>query len=416
MIGRGRAARTAARLLLGLACASTPPGVALAEDAALAERARAAMGADQGVYVEDERGEVLVSQAASRAVHPASVSKVATTLALLRDLGPAHRFATRFQASGPVRDGVLEGDLLVESEGDPYFVDENALLVALALREAGVRRVTGHLVVTGPLVFNWKTDGAPARLRRALEGGASPEAWAAVRAARGLAGAAPPAIGFGADTPAQGARARASGAPPRPLVVHRSLPLIPLVKALNGFSNNVFHAFAGRVGGVARVQEIARASVPEAMREEIVIENGAGAGATNRLSPRAAVAIHRALQDELAKHGLGLDDVLPVAGVDPGTLRERLAGPGERARVVGKTGTYGDYGASALSGAIRSRERGLVYFALLNRGVPVPEARPRQDAFVRALLASEPGPPWDHVRDETPAFTRAEVEVEDAAR
>jgi hypothetical protein len=49
---------------------------------------------------------------------------------------------------------------------------------------------------------------------------------------------------------------------------------------------------------------------------------------------------------------------------------------------------------------------------VLNRGVPVPDARPRQDAFVRALLAAEPGPTWEHVRDETPAFTRAEVEVE----
>jgi D-alanyl-D-alanine carboxypeptidase/D-alanyl-D-alanine-endopeptidase (penicillin-binding protein 4) len=234
-----------------------------------------------------------------------------------------------------------------------------------------------------------------------------------VRAARGEEAAAPPALRFGADT-ARGRLAQASGATPRLVATHLSEPLVPLVKALNGYSNNIFHSFAERAGGVAAVQEVARASVPADLRDEIVIENGAGAGATNRMSPRAAVAILRALHDELAKHGLALDDVLPVSGVDPGTLGGRLDDADERGRVVGKTGTYGDYGASALAGVIRTDAGRLVYFAVLNHGVPVPQARPRQDAFVRALLAAEPGPPWPHAHDGTPAFTRARVDRADA--
>jgi D-alanyl-D-alanine carboxypeptidase/D-alanyl-D-alanine-endopeptidase (penicillin-binding protein 4) len=390
--------------------ALVPAPAARAADVALSERARTLVGADQGVYVEDEGGAVLVSQAAERAVHPASVSKVATTLALLRRLGPEHRFATRFLAAGPVEDGVLEGDLVVDAEGDPFFVDENALLVLLALRDAGVRRVTGHLVVRGPLLFDWKADAAGPRLRAVLEGKAPSAAWEAVRTARGEDAPSPPALRFGGDAPPGARRAEPSDAPPRLLVTHLSEPLVPLVKALNGYSNNIFHPFAERAGGMDAVQALARESVPEAVRDEVLLENGAGAGATNRISPRAAVAILRALAGELAKHGLGLDDVLPVSGIDPGTLRERLDEPGERGRVVGKTGTYGDYGASALAGAIRSRTRGVVYFAVLNRGVPVPEARPRQDAFVRTLLAREPGPAWEHAADATPAFTRTRIE------
>ena len=61
--------------------------------------------------------------------------------------------------------------------------------------------------------------------------------------------------------------------------------------------------------------------------------------------------------------------------------------PEEAGRVVGKTGTFGDYGASALIGAIPTTDRGTVYFAILNHGVPVAEARRRQDRFLRALLA-----------------------------
>jgi D-alanyl-D-alanine carboxypeptidase/D-alanyl-D-alanine-endopeptidase (penicillin-binding protein 4) len=127
------------------------------------------------------------------------------------------------------------------------------------------------------------------------------------------------------------------------------------------------------------------------------------------MSPRATVAILRALETELAAHGRSLADVLPVAGIDEGTLRHRLAGAGEVGRVVAKTGTYGTYGACALAGALRTPRHGTVYFAVLNRQVPVDAARRRQDAFVRALLAELGGEPWPYRRDDAPAFTRAEV-------
>lgn len=398
---------TRARRFFVLAASLLAASPAPARDvsATLAEAARREVGEGQGVHVEAEDGTVLVSQAASRAVHPASVSKIPTTLALLRKLGPEHRFATRFLASGAAESGIAPGDLVVKGEGDPYFVDENALLVSLALREQGLRGFGGGLSAEGPLLFDWSADGACAGLRRVLSGKVPEAAWSEVQKARGLSGG-PPALSFGGGGAAPGAGR------PTLRVVHRSQPLLPLLKALNGFSNNIFHPFADRVGGVSVVQEIARASVPAEMRGEILLTNGAGAGATNRLSPRAAVALIRALEQELAQYGRSLADVLPVSGVDPGTLRHRLDGPGELGVVAGKTGTFGDHGASALAGAYRSKSHGLVYFAVLNRGVPVPTARGRQDAFVRTLLTAVPGEPWPYTPDDAPAFTRATVSPE----
>ena len=372
--------------------------------ATLAAAARERVGADQGVYVETSDGTVLVSQAADRAVHPASVSKVPTTLALLKTLGPTHQFDTRFAGSGPVVGGVLEGDLVVDASGDPYLVDENALLVLRALVEGGVREVRGGLVVRGPFLFDWESQGASERLRRVLAGGAPAPAWQAVRA--GAETTTPPALRFRGD-------GRAGGGPEVLLVTHRSQPLIPLVKALNGYSNNIFAPFARAAGGIGQVEAIARASVSSELRDEIVLGDGAGASPRNRLSPRATVALLRALDGELARYDHTLADVLPVAGVDEGTLRHRLDGPGERGVVTGKTGTYGDYGASALAGALRTRSHGTVYFAVLNHGVPVDSARGRQDAFVRALLAEVDAEPWPYVRDEAPAFTRAKLEPGD---
>ena len=147
------------------------------------------------------------------------------------------------------------------------------------------------------------------------------------------------------------------------------------------------------------------------MSSEITLGDGAGTDPRNRLSPRAAVKLLRALEKELAGSGHVLPDILPVAGVDDGTLRDRLNGPGEAGHVVGKTGTFGDYGASALIGAIPTTDRGTVYFAILNHGVPVPQARLRQDKFVRALLVRLHSVPWSYQRDIRPAVARAEVLV-----
>ena len=388
---------------LRLAAAGLCAAVAFAVPARadLAERARALVGAGQGVYVEDAHGKVLVAQAAELAVHPASVSKVPTSLALLRKLGPEHRFVTRFVSRGAVEGGTLRGDLGVEADGDPFFVDENALVVALELRALGVRSVAGTFALRGPLLFNWQEERAALRLRRALEGKVPAAAWQAVRTARRATGAAPALAFLPGKSPKDG--------PDHTLLTHRSEPLVPLLKALNGYSNNVFAWLAGAAGGIGAVEAGARASVPADWRDEITLGDGAGMNPRNRLSPRAAVALLRALEREASASGASLADLLPVAGVDPGTLLHRLAGPGERGRVVAKTGTYGDYGACALAGAIRTKSRGVVYFAILNHRVPIEDARRRQDAFVRALLGALDTEPWPYVRDEAPAFTRASV-------
>jgi D-alanyl-D-alanine carboxypeptidase/D-alanyl-D-alanine-endopeptidase (penicillin-binding protein 4) len=400
------------------------------ERSTLATDARSILGAGQGVYVEAVNGKVLLAQAAAQPVHPASVSKVPTTLALLRKLGPGHRFVTTFSTSGRVADGVLMGDLLVEGGGDPSLVDEDALLVADRLLELGIKRVAGDLRLRGTLTFDWQSDEDGARLRRALSGSISPGALATVRAfeLENQNGSAPSpdslkpqGIRFepAATQPVEAAATRpdpdiakpgATGPlEERPLVIHRSQPLLALAKSLNDYSNNIFKPLADEAGGAASVESVARSAVPAAMRNEITLGDGAGTDPMNRLSPRVAVNLLRALDKELQSSGHALFDILPVAGIDDGTLRHRLDGPEEVGRVVGKTGTYGDYGASALVGAISTTDQGTVYFAILNHGVPVPEARRRQDRFVRSLLAHLHSVPWNYQRDVRPAIARAEV-------
>lgn len=386
--------------------------------ASLADEARSILGVDQGVYVETTNGTPLLAQQAQKPVHPASVSKVPTTLALLRKLGPDYRFVTTFSAQGAVSEGTLHGNLLVESTGDPAFVDENALLVADRLREAGVTQVAGDLKLQGSMTFDWLPDEDGSRLRRALAGTVSPAALAAVRTfeLENSNGPAPDRLLPTGIRFLGGGRGGAQSTPVsslvRPLLIHRSQPLLPLAKSLNDYSNNIFKPLADAAGGAAAVEAVARNAVPPEMQSEITLGDGAGTDPSNRLSPRAAVKLLRALEAELKQSGHALTDILPVSGIDDGTLRRRLDGPDEMGRVVGKTGTYGDYGASALVGAIPTSDRGTLYFAILNHGVPVPEARKRQDRFVRALLQHLASVPWSYQRDVRPAIARAEITLQ----
>ena len=359
--------------------AAVPPLQALAGEA---------VGADQGVYAVAADGTLLASMNAHRAVHPASVTKIASTLALLARLGPDHRFETRVDAKHEIVDGTLEGDLILTAGGDPFFVFESAFFILAELRERGLRRVSGSLVVEGPLIFNWQPDPSGRRLERALAGHDGTGAWTAAQAARpqlaGLA-RAEARLAFGAGSTLGDAGER------RELIVYRSPKLVTMLKAFNGYSNNVFELLSAAIGGASEVGRFARERVGVELAAEITIDNAAGAGRTNRLSPRATVALIDALAAEASTHGLDLTDLLPVAGIDAGTLEDRYRKDDLRGALVGKTGTYGSLGASALAGIVRTRRYGDVRFAVLNKDLTVAVARARQDAFLDGLVAAAGG-------------------------
>src|SRR5262245_55781253 len=145
-------------------------GPAYAAPPAYQELAQRLVGADQGVFARAEDGTVLAEVEADRPVHPASVSKIPTTLALLRRLGPDHRFETRVLGTGPVHDGTLDGDLVIEASSDPFIISEHAFWMSAGLRDLGIRQVDGRLVVVGPFLFNWKRDPQGTALRAVLTG------------------------------------------------------------------------------------------------------------------------------------------------------------------------------------------------------------------------------------------------------
>jgi D-alanyl-D-alanine carboxypeptidase/D-alanyl-D-alanine-endopeptidase (penicillin-binding protein 4) len=267
------------------------------------------------------------------------------------------------------------------------------------LDSRGLREVKGDLRVEGPLIFNWKADAAGHRLKRALQGLDGGEAWVSMGEKSSRLKTV--ALRFAGGRPQSASR--------RILLANFSPPLLKIVKALNGYSNNVFHLLSDRIGGPPAVEAMMRRQLPPAFASEVTIANAAGGGEVNRLSPRAAVAILWRLRKQLRGFGKDLPDVLPVNGLDAGTLKRRLDEERYRASIVGKTGTFGSVGACALTGVLRTRKYGDVAFAVLNSWLPVPEARRRQDAFLRALIDATGAEPWAYVPDEKPISEEASV-------
>jgi D-alanyl-D-alanine carboxypeptidase/D-alanyl-D-alanine-endopeptidase (penicillin-binding protein 4) len=363
---------------------------------------------NQGFIVATPKGEILGEHNADRLFNPASVTKVATSLTVISRLGPDFRFRTALYTDGVFdpATGILHGSLFVIGSGDPAFFNENALMVVDKLNRSGIREVDGNLMVLGRFYFNF--SASPDASAKALRAALSPETWtAAVR------NAYPRFLAMRAAEERNSAPARASYAagattgPPslkvsgktivepgvntgslKLLAVHTSLPLVRVLKGLNDFSNNWMATIIGNlVGGPDAVTRFLKMEVGF-KEDEVSFATSSGLGA-NQISPRGTMIMLRKLIGYLETKGLGLEDILPVAGIDGGTLEKRFT-EAYRGSVVGKTGTLS--GVSALAGVAHTRLRGPLLFVIFNRGGSVNGFRAAQDETIKKLITLFGGP------------------------
>lgn len=88
-----------------------------------------------------------LSWRADEPMNPASLFKLVTTLAALELLGTTHTWQTPIWVVGPLREGVLSGDIVIQGRGDPTLVPERQWLLLQRLRQWGVREVRGDIVL-----------------------------------------------------------------------------------------------------------------------------------------------------------------------------------------------------------------------------------------------------------------------------
>jgi D-alanyl-D-alanine carboxypeptidase/D-alanyl-D-alanine-endopeptidase (penicillin-binding protein 4) len=90
---------------------------------------------------------VLVSHNPQQSMQPGSTMKLFTTLTALEQLGPVFRGRTEFRSSADVVNGVLQGDLILRGGADADFNEDVLGHMLQALRNQGIRRIKGDIIV-----------------------------------------------------------------------------------------------------------------------------------------------------------------------------------------------------------------------------------------------------------------------------
>lgn len=339
----------------------------------------------QGIWV--AAGEYPMAQYQGDIRRPAaSLTKIATTLAALSTWEPQHQFETLVGWQGQIENGVVTGNLVVEGGNDPLFVWEEAIALANTLQQMGIRQVTGDLIIAENFTMNFETSAGKSGLLLKQAFNSADWDYAAQVAYQNMAPDTPqPTLQIGGQVKSDpnSWTSQVSGW----LVRHHSMPLVGVLKAMNIYSNNAMaEQLANTLGGPAAVVQKAEA-VAGVVPGELSLINGSGLGEDNQMSPRAAVAMLQEIQTVLQTSAgtaspaqkFTLSDIFPIVGADGGTVRDRSL----PSNAVVKTGTLAV--VSALAGALPTKEKGIVWFSLLNYGAGLDDLRSRQDQVISAI-------------------------------
>ena len=342
-----------------------------------------------GVLVESLEGNVVVESNADAAFNPASNVKIATAYAIIKTFGPDFRFMTNVYTDGAIdrTTGTLNGNLYVSGK-DPIFGFPHAVSIANELNRLGIRSITGDLIVTDNFAMNYSGSSLQSAqtLFNALDSSkrtpAATSTWLSYLANSGQAGKV---LGIPGVTFTGTVYVQPIPSSLQLLFTHESAPVREILKATLCYSNNFLaERFGDMLGGpyaVARIVQLNAGIQPV----EFSIQTSSGLG-YNRVTPNAMMQLLRTLRNELARYKMTFADIMPVAGIDKGTLERRFDTDFAIGSVVGKTGTLGqtDSGVSSLSGEISTRN-GKYLFVIFNQRGSVSKFRNFQNYFVSLI-------------------------------
>jgi serine-type D-Ala-D-Ala carboxypeptidase/endopeptidase (penicillin-binding protein 4) len=337
-------------------------------------RAKSTQSNAQGVWIQGEQA-LLAEHQGSIPLSAASLTKAATSLAALQTLGANYRYQTKVGVTGPVQNGVLKGDLIIQGGQDPFFVWEDAIALGNILTQQGIRQIDGNLVIQGPFYMNFETK--PAVVGATLKQGINATQWPqeALGQFQTLPATTPkPQVAIKGDI------ISSNNVPTNIqwIVQHQSLPLASLLKKMNRYSNNpMADMIANSVGGPDAVAKGAIAATGVGPTE-VHFVSGSGLGVENRMSPRAVCGIFRAIERLVQAQGMTIADIFTVMGQDESVLDQR---PLPKQAVL-KSGTLDT--VSALAGALPTQQ-GVVWFVLMNNDGDVESFRKLQETFLGSV-------------------------------
>ena len=370
--------------------------------------------ANWGVLIVNPRtGDTLYSKNAGKLFMPASNMKIITSAAALTLLGPDYTYKTTFLADGPVRDSLLDGNLLVIGRGDPTISDNmrgvaTTVMDTLAdsVRAHGIREVTGSLARVGDAFpdsihgYGWEWDDlgeyygagvdelifnegmAPTTLRPPPD---------TVRDSLYSGPAKDPATGYLNAFNDALLRKRITvqagvmdSILPTPfkmdtLFTFVSLPMRNIIPALMKPSQNQIAEILLKTIGLERggmgTADSARKIVGQLLLswgvqpDGFVIRDGSGLSRHDMVSPETIVRVLDRIQQDTAF--AVFYNAMPIAGVD-GTLKDRMRGTPAEGNVHAKTGSIAF--ARSLSGYVTTADGERLIFSVLSNNWTTPSS------------------------------------------
>jgi D-alanyl-D-alanine carboxypeptidase/D-alanyl-D-alanine-endopeptidase (penicillin-binding protein 4) len=323
---------------------------------------------------------------------PASVEKLYTTVALLRQLGPNARLKTTVLGTGHLGPGgVWHGDLYLRGGGDPTFGDSTfnrvwelgngptANQLVSQLEQKGIRRVTGP-VIGDASMFDARRGGPATGYAADI-----PDYGGQLSALTYDHGATGPGLSPGAfaakeltlvmhSAHLQASAAQRTARTPRRahvLATVSSPPLSVLLSLMDVPSDDLFADLFAKQLGVRFAHDGSLTAGARVIRHVIhdsydlnpSIVDGSGLSRKDGSSPREIVALLRDVwRTPVGRH---LSSSLPVVGVS-GTVRTIATGTPAQGHCIAKTGTLDN--VTNLAGYCDSRGHHVLAFALLIDG------------------------------------------------
>lgn len=342
-----------------------------------------------GILVESAEGNIVLESNADMPLNPASNVKIATAYAVLKTFGPDFRFKTDVWTDGEYEQSTstIHGNLYI-SGNDPSFNLEHGVAIANELNRMGIRNITGDLIVTGNFMMNYSMSAQRAVALLQMSMDSSKRTATITRAWQDYlrnSGKFNQITTIPSVSIAGGVYVDMRPTNAKILFSHESAPMRDIIKATLCFSNNYLSdRFGEMLGGTYKVAQIVQFEV-RISPAEFSLATSSGLG-INRVTPRAMMKLLRVLQKDLARFKMTFADIMPVAGMDKGTLEGRFDDAFERGSVVGKTGTMNntDGGVSALLGEMSTRN-GKALFVIFNQRGSVVRFRNFQNSLVSQI-------------------------------
>ncbi len=92
-------------------------------------------------------GKKLFGENENEKLIPASTLKVLTSAAILHYFSPYEKIKTKFYYTKTLTQGVITGDLYAVGNGDPCLISENLWQIASDLKNMGIKKILGQIVI-----------------------------------------------------------------------------------------------------------------------------------------------------------------------------------------------------------------------------------------------------------------------------